>query len=267
MTVHLGTSAQDRWLRRYQSAVPGTPRLVCFPHAGGSATQYVPLSEALAPAVDTLAVQYPGHQDRYGEPCVEDLARLADDICAVLLRGPGSPLALFGHSMGAVLAWEVASRLERTAGPGSVTHLFVSGRRAPSCARAENVHRLDDAALITRIRRLGGTPPALVANQQMLRLILPVLRSDYTAVETHRPDPALRLTCPLVALTGDRDPMVTLEEARRWTTHTTGPAELRVFSGGHFFPEDHLPEIAALISACLLPAPHGVRNVPPVSAP
>lgn len=251
MAVHSGTRTEDLWLRRYEPAGAGGPPLVCVPHAGGSATQYFPLSQALAPTVDTLAVQLPGHQDRRDEACVEDLARLADDLFAIVRGRLDLPVALFGHSMGALLAWEVAARLERTEGPGSVAHLFVSGRRAPSCQRVEDAHLLDDEGLKGKVRELGGTEPALLENEQMLELILPVLRSDYKAVATHHPDPTLRLTCPVTVLTGDRDPHVSLLEARRWTDHTTGDFQLRVFPGGHFYLNGHVREIADVVLASL----------------
>ncbi|WTJ88195.1 alpha/beta fold hydrolase [Streptomyces sp. NBC_01538] len=244
------------WLRRFHSSPGDRARLVCFPHAGGSASQFFPLSKALTPTVDMRAVQYPGRQDRRNEPCVEDLGELAAEIFDVLQKWTDLPLALFGHSMGAVLACEVAARLEEAVGPGSVTRLFVSGRRAPSCRRIENVHALDDEGLKAEIRLLNGTAPELLHDEEVLAMILPVLRSDYRAIETHHGDPAVRLTCPITILTGDDDPHVSLEEARRWSRHTTGGSDLMVFPGGHFYLDDHVQEIADLISDAL----RGVRS-------
>src|ERR1700712_4687720 len=115
------------WIRRFHESPGASARLVCFPHAGGAATYFYPLSRTLAPSIEALAVQYPGRQDRRAEPCVDDIHELADLVAPALLEWADRPLALFGHSMGATLAFEVAGRLEkagvRPAG------LFVSGRR------------------------------------------------------------------------------------------------------------------------------------------
>ncbi|MEU3289225.1 alpha/beta fold hydrolase [Streptomyces longwoodensis] len=234
------------WIRQYRTAGPGAPRLVCFPHAGGSASFYFPVATALSPDVDVLAVQYPGRQDRMGEQPLTDLRRLADQVAEALEPWRDQPLHLFGHSMGAVIAYEVALRLQQSPGPGPAA-LYVSGRRAPSTRRTETVHLRDDAGLIRELKTLAGTDAALLADDDVLAMILPALRADYRAIETYEHRPAPLLTCPVTALLGDADPKVTLAEAEVWREHTDEDFDLHVFPGGHFYLTTHQPAVLTLL--------------------
>lgn len=245
------SSAQEAtrlWIRQYLPAPDAPVRLVCFPHAGGSATYYLPVARALSPSVDVLAVQYPGRQDRMREPCVDSLHELADLVAEQVLPWTGRPFALFGHSMGATLAYEVAKRLEREGREPLV--LFASARRAPSTHRDETMHLCSDAQLLADLRGTSGTDPRLFEDEGLLRLVLHALRADYKAAATYRhtpgagPEPA----CPITALVGDRDPKASVDEARAWSAHTRSGFDLRVFEGGHFFLEDHASAVIGLIA-------------------
>ncbi|MFF3734881.1 thioesterase II family protein [Streptomyces sp. NPDC002476] len=239
---------QDRlWIRRYHPRPDAAVRVVCLPHAGGSATFYRPVSAALPASTDVLAVQYPGRQDRRAEPCVATIEELADRVTPVLLAWTDRPLVLFGHSMGATLGYEIARRLEHD--HGIVPHaLFASARRAPSVSRTETVHLRDDDALVEEMRLLSGTESAILDDTELIRMALPAIRADYRAAETyvHRPGPKLR--CPVWSLVGDNDPKVALDEARAWSRHTEGAFEFRVFEGGHFYLTEHQQEIVRLIT-------------------
>ncbi|MGC5364362.1 thioesterase II family protein [Streptomyces sp. DT24] len=237
------------WIRRFHPAPEAAGRLVCFPHAGGSATYYFPVSRSLSPETDVLAVQYPGRQDRRHEPCVEDIEALADLAVGQLAPWTDVPVTLFGHSMGAMVAYEVARRLE--AGGTPVTGLVVSGRRAPSRVRRETVHLADDDRLVEDITRLSGTDSAVLGDPEILRMILPAVRSDYKAVETYRHRPGPPLACPVVALIGDNDPQVTVAEAESWEDHTTGAFRLQLFPGGHFFLNTHTAAVLDIVRCSL----------------
>jgi pyochelin biosynthetic protein PchC len=235
----------DLWLRRFTPGPPGAVRLICFPHAGGSASFYLPVSRALAPVADVLAVQYPGRQDRRTEKCLDSIDELADRIGEVLVPLADRPLVFFGHSMGALLAFEVARRLK---GQGIVPrHLFASGRRAPSRHRAESVHTLDDAGIIAEMVALSGTDRAILGDPEVLSMVLPAIRGDYHAVETYRYPGGAPLSCPITVLTGDADPRVSLDEAEAWKEHTSDGYDLRVLSGGHFFLVHHQKQINDLL--------------------
>jgi pyochelin biosynthetic protein PchC len=247
MTVSLDAKV---WLRRFHPAPSARTRLVCFPHAGGSASWFHPVSAALSPSVEVLAVQYPGRQDRRGEPLVDDLFVLADQLADVLAPEPG-PLAFFGHSMGASLAFEVARRLEPRG-----THLlslFVSGRRAPSTSVSsdEPVHQKDDAGLLAEVRQLSGTDSQVLADAEIVQLVLPSLRNDYKAAETYHYRPGPDVSCPIVALLGEDDPKVTEAEARQWAAYTSGAFELKTFPGGHFYLAEHHAAVNRLLGARL----------------
>ncbi|MGW4526676.1 thioesterase II family protein [Amycolatopsis sp. NPDC004378] len=239
----------ELWLRRYHEAESGAVQLFCLPHAGGSASFYFPVSAGLGRSVEVFAVQYPGRQDRRLEPGIDSLPVLADRLAEVLADRARRPFALFGHSMGATLSFEVATRLERA---GLVPlHLFASGRRAPSCRRDESVHLLDDDGVIAEVRKLGGTNAAVLGDEEILRMALPAIRNDYKAAETYVRQPGPKLSTPITVLTGDADPKTTLEEARAWQELTDGEFELQVYRGGHFFLADHQPEVLQLISSRL----------------
>ena len=235
----------DLWVRRFHPGSPGAPRLVCFPHAGGSASFYFPVSRTLAPVAEVLALQYPGRQDRRAEKGLETVDELADGIAGALAPYTDRPLVFFGHSMGAILAYEVALRLERQ---GVVLrHLFASGRRAPSRYRAESVHTRDDDGIMAELTALSGTDAAVLGDEEILRMVLPAVRSDYCAIESYRHAGDGRLSCPVTVLIGDEDPLVTLQEASDWSAHTSAGCELSVFQGGHFFLTRHQSDINALI--------------------
>lgn len=232
-----------RWFREFHPAGPDAVTLCCFPHAGGSASYYLPLSAALAPDVRVLVAQYPGRQDRYAEPPLRTIAELADRLAAEVLPHTERPFAFFGHSMGAIVAFEVTRRLTDRL----PTVLFVSGRRAPSHVRDETVHLLPDDALLAEMLRLDGTDADVVLDDELVRLILPALRADYQAIETYRDGRDATVGCDVVALTGVDDPKTSAADAEAWQRHTTAGFEPHRFPGGHFYLAGRWPEVADVL--------------------
>jgi surfactin synthase thioesterase subunit len=218
---------------------------MCLPHAGGSGPFFLPMSVAFSPRVDVVAIQYPGRHDRRSERPIDDIAVFADRIHDILWRQPELPLTFFGHSMGAVVAFEVARRLEAD-GHGAV-RLFASGRRAPSTFRNETVHLRDDAGILAEVRSLNGTASSVLGNDEMMRAALPALRADYRAVETYVCGPEITVNCPISVLVGDNDPKTTLDEANAWAKHTSGSFDIHVFTGGHFFLSEHGDEVIKIL--------------------
>ncbi|WP_079198461.1 thioesterase domain-containing protein [Streptomyces sp. CB03911] len=251
-----GSSPADTslWVRHFHRRPDAPVRLVCLPHAGGSASVFRPWATAAGPGLEVLALQYPGRQDRYREQPVEDIAELADRAVPAVRAAVGDrPYGLFGHSMGALLAFELTRRLERTGhGPDL---LAVSGRRPPSAVRTgEYAHLVDDAALTAHLRELSGTDPRLLADEEALQMILPAVRADLTAVDRHQAAPGATVDAPVLAITGDSDPWVTPGEAAAWHRRTTSSFDLRVYSGGHFYLENLQEELLALLGGRLAPA-------------
>lgn len=249
-----GAGLDAVWIRTFHEARPCAVRLVCFPHAGGSASFYLPLADALASSVSVLAVQYPGRQDRRREAPISSIEELAERVYEVLRPIAGEPLALFGHSMGAVVAFEVARRLRRAGCPTPI-RLMVSGRRPPSVYRDERVHRLPDADLIAELRLLGAPNLELLADQEIAAMVMPSIRNDYQAIESYQYRIGPKLDCPMTVLVGDQDPRVSVAGARSWAEHTTGASEFQVFPGGHFFLAEQPGRVADVVAAALCGPP------------
>jgi surfactin synthase thioesterase subunit len=231
----------DLWVRRFHPADDAPTQLLCLSHAGGSASYFYGVSRALSPEIDVLAVQYPGRQDRLREPCIDSVHELADRLVEAIEPLTNRPITIFGHSLGASLGFEVARRLEQS---GVIpTALFASGRPAPSRSRMERTHLRDDAGLLAAMKELGGTDASLLDDKDVLAMVMPAIRGDYTAAETYTYRPGPRLTCPIFALVSDHDPKVTVAEAEAWREHTDGAFDLAVFPGGHFYLNDVVPDI------------------------
>lgn len=245
--------ASDPCIRILRPCPDAEVQLVCFPHAGGSATYYHPLAHSpfLMAGAEVLAVQYPGRQDRRKEPLVDSIPELVDQVVAALGSFTGKPLVFFGHSMGATVAYEVARRLCTGQSGSEPRWLIVSGRRAPSSFRSGTVHLRTDSEIVDELLRIGGTDPAFLNDQELLGMIIPVVRNDYRAIEGYSWTPAPPLSCPITALAGDRDPLVPLDEAAAWEQHTRGPFEVKTFPGGHFYLDSHRRGVAKNISKVL----------------
>lgn len=210
--------------------------LFCFPHAGGSAAVFRSWPKALT-AVDVRAVQLPGRGGRLGDrpfARVRELAVAACDGLAAHLDD--EPFALFGHSFGALVAFELARELRRRGGPAPV-HLFVSARRGPRLPDpAPPMHGLPDARLLAEVRtRYGGIPEAVLQEPELLALLLPALRADLEALETYHYEPEAPLAVPISAFGAFDDPWATLEELEAWRDETLATFTVTRFPGGHFY--------------------------------
>lgn len=250
-------SATAVWLRRLAPVTEPWARLVCFPHAGGTAAFFGSWREHLPPDVELFGVQYPGRLDRIAEPCVDDMDVMANSVAAAVFPLMDRPIALFGHSVGAAIGYEVARRLTVHC-PGMLAGLFVSGRPAPERQRPGTKHLAADDVLWGEVSRLGGTKPEVLADPDLRSVFLPALRSDYRLSELYRPAPGPPLDCPVTALLGDGDSEVDPAEARLWARVTLGVFTMRVFPGGHFYLTGRGMDVAKLILSRLaesVPAP------------
>jgi surfactin synthase thioesterase subunit len=241
------------WLQTFGSARQPVARLFCFPHAGGASTAFRPWREAVPEQVELIAVQLPGRGNRLREPPIASVPVLRDAIATELLPYLDRPYAFFGHSMGAVLALEVA----RTAMSGrqGPAHIFLSARRPPHLPRLEaDLHRLpDDAFLKLLDSRYGGVPAEVLQERELLDLLLPALRADITALETFASPETEPLTCAITAFGGDEDRLVTLEQLRAWRGYTSGAFRVRQFRGGHFYLQNARTELLADVTQALMP--------------
>jgi len=234
---------------------PGTAaglRLFCFPFAGGGAGYYRPWVVAPPPGIEVVPVQLPGREQRIGEPAFTRMDDLLDSLLQVLDPLLDRPFGLFGHSMGASIAYALAHRLppDRAAG---LRLLAVSGRRAPGRPRCMPLlHGRDNAGFLEGIRDLGGTPAVVFETPELLDLVMPLLRADFTLVETHPHDPAPRpLSVPLLAFGGTDDPDSCADQIQGWAAMTSGPAAIHVLPGDHFFLTAHRHTVLERVSAAL----------------
>jgi surfactin synthase thioesterase subunit len=227
-------------------------RLFCIPHAGAGAGAYQPWVRATTgTGVAICPVQLPGRENRFRESAFTDLESLLDELMDALRPVTEQPFALFGHSLGALVAYGLALRLHRSGGPAPV-RLFVSGRIAPQLKDPRPaMYDLDAASLIERLRSMGGIPSIVLDDSQLMSLLLPALRGDLAVNETYRHTTDLRLDCPITAFGGSSDDKVSVAELGRWREQTSTDFSQHLLPGGHFFLQSNLPEIIRLILADL----------------
>ena len=211
-------------------------RLFCFPYAGAGASVYRAWSNVLAPEIEVVPVQLPGREERIREAPLTRLAPLVELLARELAPRLDVAFAFFGHSMGALVGFELARRL-RAEGRPTPERLFASGRRAPSVIdEGPPLHTLDDDALLEKVRGLGGTPEQILQYPELLRFWLPILRADFELCASYSDaDDATPLDCSVSAYGGLNDPHVSRDMLAAWRTHTRAPFNLRMFPGGHFF--------------------------------
>lgn len=226
-----GRAAQ--WLRIPRPRPRARARLVCFPHAGGTARFFSTWLTALPPSVELVAAQYPGREDRLAEPAVEDMELLAGPLAEALEELPALPSAFFGHSMGAVVAFEVARAL-RARGGRRLRHLFVSACAEPS-GRGESAVPPTDEEVYDLLRRFGGTDTLVLDSDAGRDAVLPAARADFRLTAGYRPVPGAVVDCPVTAVVGDQDPSATPQAAEGWERRTTGSFTMATMPGGHFY--------------------------------
>lgn len=215
-------------------------RLVCLPHAGGSASYYRDWSKALPGHIDLLAVQYPGRAERYSEPFARSLESLADETAAALVQFADVPLVLFGHSLGAALAYEVALRLEQRALP--LERLIVSAHPAPHRQRESSLHQQTDDDLLEDIRRLsGGSTP--LDEPVMREVFMPMLRNDYRLIESYARGIPERVRAPVDVCFPLDDDEISESEVRAWQDVTPWMLGILLFRGGHFYLQEQYREL------------------------
>lgn len=246
-----------RWFP-FGTADDSRTRLLCLPHAGAGASTFVPWRSRLAPDIGVCPVQLPGRETRLSEPPYGRLCDLVADLLPVLLPMANRPMALFGHSMGALVAFEIA-RSMRAGGLPMPVHLFVSGRTAPQVPDTHQaLHRLSSADLVAELRALGGTPDEVLSDPVVMARVLPFLRADFTLNEDYAFPAEPPLPLPVTVYGGTRDPRATEPELAAWSAVTASSFTLHMVSGGHFAVFENADEVLAHVASTVA----GRRNAP-----
>jgi surfactin synthase thioesterase subunit len=241
----------DLWFRRLRNTSAVRTRLLIFPCAGASATSYHDWSADLPPDMEAHALQLPGRGDRFREDPVTDLEALISQITTASLGLMDLPFVFLGHSLGALLSFETARELRRR-GDSLPVHLFAAGRAAPQIPETgPSLHRLADKELIEELRMLGGMPEEILAEPDLIELVLPALRADLFIHETFVYREEAPLPCPITALGGTSDDDVPVEELRAWGAQTSSEFRYRMFEGGHFFVHAERKNILRIMSESL----------------
>lgn len=228
-------------------------RLFSIPYAGGNAWSYRALERFVSPGITLEGLELPGRGRRGLEPLRPSLDELADDVATqITARGVSGRYAIYGHSMGALLAFAATHRI-RQAGLPAPEALFLSGSSAPALLPERQRHRLPKSEFIAMLRELGGCPPQVLDDAEMLDFFEPILRADFKAVETWQPPAVTPLDVPFVVMAGDADE-TPVADAAAWATETTAACNVLEFNGDHFFILRHWEAIGAAIQRQLLGA-------------
>jgi medium-chain acyl-[acyl-carrier-protein] hydrolase len=229
-------------------------RLYCFHHAGGGAAAYRGWPDLVGTSIEIIAVRLPGRENRFAESRFRRMADVVEALQGPLRAGLDRPYAFFGHSLGALVAYETALMLARDAALPPA-HLFAAASPFPDRERPDGpggpLHALPDDTLIERLREYGGIPASILAQRGLLAVMLPTIRDDLELGSTYRAPCTGALSCPVTALAGADDGTVSEQDIARWRAATSGPFHVRVISGGHFFATEAVADTVGIVLAVL----------------
>lgn len=210
-------------------------RLFCFPYAGGGSSIFRNWSSEFLYPIELVPALLPAREGRIREPGYTQLDKMVEKLALEIAPYLDKPFAFFGHSMGAVIGFELARRLrdERGIEP---EHLFVSGRRSPQIPRHDiYIHDLPEAEFVAEVERLNGTPSEVLEHKELMALLIPMLRADFAVCHSYNYEPGEPLRCPITVLGGTHDEEATRDELDGWCNETTGKCNVQMFEGDHFF--------------------------------
>ncbi|CAM1365622.1 Thioesterase [Tenacibaculum sediminilitoris] len=221
--------------------------LFCLHFAGGNKYSYIPFEEYISKSINLITLELPGRGKRFEEPLQIDIHKIVDDLFEQLKGNEFKPYAIFGHSMGAILTYLLAHKIDKSDFPNPL-HLFVSGCRAPKVERKPPFYNdLPKDEFVEKIRKMGGCPEEILQNDELMAIFEPSLRADFKVIETYKYKKQDSLNIPITVLIGNKD-KVTWQEAKDWQQETTHTIDIKEFEGNHFFIFDHKKEITALFN-------------------
>jgi medium-chain acyl-[acyl-carrier-protein] hydrolase len=241
-------SISPSWFRRFTTR-RASSRLVCFPFAGAGASAFAGWQSSLE-GIEVVGVRLPGREIRLREQRFRDARRAAFSLADAIVQQIEPPFEFFGHSMGALLAYEVCRELERR-GAALPRQLIVSARSAPQIPVTSRLYQLADAALLDVIQSYGGTPSDVIDSDYFRRYFLSMIRDDFEMVENYEYNPAPPLNLPIVALAAEEDLVAPLSNVLRWSEATALGFCIHRFPGGHFFIQEEREQVLHCLSSVL----------------
>ncbi len=236
------------WLTRPKPNPKARLRLYCFPYAGGAPQIFSSWVSLLPSEVEVLAICMPGRGRRFAEPAFTDMEPVMQALAPLLPLD--KPFAFFGHSMGALIGFELARRIRDRSGR-EPQHLFVSACFAPHESDPRPIHHLAEPDFVRELTELNGMPREVLENRELIQLVMPMIRADFTLTETYAFGESSPLTCPLTAIGGTDDSFATQSNLEAWRRHTSGSFELRMFRGDHFYLHSAQQQLLSYIGSQL----------------
>lgn len=255
MHIDSSLSPTSPWFPYSKFSSSARVRLFCIPYAGGSATVYRPLMDRMPSDIEVCPVELPGRATRIREQPFLHSSLLAIALAQAMRPFLDRPYAIFGYSLGALMAAEVARQFRREQRPLPM-HLFVAARHATHWPSPHPIrYQRTDAELVQELRDMGGTPREVLESQDLLGFLLPFLRADFTVDDTYEYKPEPPLPCPLTAFGGLEDRGVSRDSLEAWRMHTNGTCRVYLYPGGHFFINQVWPEITNVLQTALQTLP------------
>lgn len=248
--VMLTAARSSSWIVTHRPSAEGL-RLICFPYAGAGASVFRSWAGGHVPDVEICAVQLPGRESRITELPVADLCELVPRLSDALEPYLDRPFAFFGHSIGALVSFELARELRRTRSVEPV-HLFVSGCPAPHHPDFDRLSELPESEFLGRLAQFNGTPPEVLQHPELMQLMLPTLRADFSLRDRYRHRDEAPLGCPITAFGGMDDGHVSGAKLEGWKRHTRERFQLWLFQGDHFFLRTAQEPMLEALSSLLL---------------
>ena len=247
-------NAKNKWIALLTKPAYPTLRLFCFPYSGSGAQVFKPWQEDLPASIQLCGIQYPGRGARFTEAPFHHIEAFLPELLTAIKPFLNMPFAFFGHSLGGAIAFELSRLLQQEG--FSPKQLFISGRNAPHLPRrTELLHNLPEPEFRAKLRELGGTSPEVLENPELMELVAPLIRADFTISETYTHKPGVALECPLTAFGGETDPLVNEAGVSEWSQHTRGPFSWHRFNGDHFFLDSHRQELIQKMVQALTTGP------------
>jgi medium-chain acyl-[acyl-carrier-protein] hydrolase len=240
-------STNTKWFSCYKPKPKTKLRLFCFPYAGGGSSVFRTWSDDLPDWIEVCPVQLPARENRILEKPFYQMADLVPSVAQAIKPYLDLPFSLFGHSMGAWIAFELAHYLHKNSNL-LAQHLFVSARFSPQITDKKNLHKLPDKEFKEELETYGGTPKAVLESDELMQLLIPILRSDFSICETYIYKQNNPLTCPISVFGATKDHLVDPSSLIEWKKETSNSFRVEIFNGDHFFLRNYQKELLTSIT-------------------